>query len=153
MIQIPLTRGLVTTVDDNDHDLVKPHEWHVNACRNLYYARSGKRPGFYLHRLLLPDADRVEHIDGNGLNNQRSNLRPTTYSQSSITAPPKPGRLYKGVREYRPGRWSARIGGGGHLTHLGVYRTPEEAARVYDRAAYERWGDIAYLNLPEEMCK
>lgn len=154
MIQIPLTRGAVTIIDDGDYDLVNAHEWHINACRSTYYARSGTRAGIYLHRLLLPEAQRVEHIDGDGLNNQRHNLRPTTYSQSSITAPPKPGRLYKGVREYLPGRWSARIGGDGRPnTHLGAYPTAEEAARAYDQAAYERWGDLAYLNLPEQLCR
>jgi hypothetical protein len=151
VIEVPLTRGFVALIDDDDGDLVLAHKWRVNIQRNNNYGATGARPHIYLHRLLLPDSERVDHIDRDGLNNQRANLRAATHAQNLANSRPMHGRRFKGTREYKPGRWLARVGGDGR--HLGVFGSEEEAARAYDQAAYERWGDFAWLNFPEEVCK
>jgi hypothetical protein len=89
----------------------------------------------------------------NGLDNRRSNLRPATPSQNSGNArrPSDNTSGFKGVTFYgRTGRWRAYIGGHLRQRHLGYFRTAEEAARAYDEAAIDTWGEFAHLNFPKE---
>jgi len=99
----------------------------------------------------------VDHIDRNVFNNQKVNLRVVTPQQSSCNTGPKAGE-YKGVvKRGQYNRWRARIripnGGTKGTIYLGDFKTPEEAARVYDKKAFELNGKYAYLNFPEEWPK
>jgi len=82
---IPLTRGYTATIDEADVDLVAPYSWHAFPHRRTVYARAtidGRMT--MLHQLLCqtPDGLVTDHIDGNGLNNRRSNLRVVTNGEN-----------------------------------------------------------------------
>ena len=108
-----------------------------------------------LHRFLTnaPKGMVVDHIDGNGLNNRQSNLRVCTQRQNLYNSRPK-GRhsQYKGVcwDKYRK-RWVVYVRYEGRNIVVGRFRDEAEAARAYDRKAYELFGEYAYLNFPHEI--
>lgn len=145
--EIELTQGYKAIVDDEKYEWLTGFKWHV-AIRGkktkVYYAASTetKFRGF-MHNLLLPcpKGYMPDHVDGNGLNNQMSNLRIATRIQNAVNKPPYAGR-FKGV--YKTGdKWRARIE---KNIHLGYFFTPEDAARAYDAKAKELWGEFAWLN-------
>lgn len=134
--------------DAADAETVEAYRWHVsesNSVPGLFYAKtSGKRLRSTMHVLLM-DAPLVDHVNHNGLDNRRSNLRPATKSQNSANSRPQTGGTsqYKGVYLVtRLNRWAARIRG----QHLGYFNDESEAARAYDVAATEAFGEFAYLN-------
>lgn len=155
MIEIPLTKGQVALIDDADFDLVSKHKWHAKTSRNTYYAQTstrlpdGRKGKLKMHRLLLGLTDRsvhVDHIDGNGLNNQRSNLRTCTGSENmrnrGAASHNKSG--FKGVTWHKKGgHWRATIRLNGKYTHLGYFDTPAEAHAAYCKAADELHGEFA----------
>jgi hypothetical protein len=154
--EIPLTRGMVALVDDEDHDLVTAFKWHtmVATCGHRWYAvRSWRspRPGTeYMHRMLLA-AERgldVDHINGNGLDNRRVNLRLATRRQNNWNQRSFVGTSrYKGVHwATRDFVWTAHIKYDGRNRHLGNFKVEEEAAMAYDAAAKIHFGEFARLN-------
>lgn len=157
VIEVPLTRGMVTLIDDEDAPVVLAQgRWWAQKCRDVYYARrdvrrgDGKKNALFVHSLLT-GWPLVDHIDHDGLNNQRSNLRPATHAQNV-----RNGRMrnnntsgYRGVNlQGQCTRWKAKIGLNGRQIYLGLYGTAEEAARAYDEAAIELHGEFASLNFP-----
>ena len=110
-----------------------------------------------MHRLIWPTAPEIDHVDGDGLNNRRSNLREavgTKNQQNKMKACVGVSR-FKGVCPHRDGRWRANIRvpavgkGRGRQTHLGLFVDEEDAARAYDTAARKHFGEFARLNFPE----
>ena len=122
-----------------------------------------------IHRLImarvlgreLKRAEHVDHINGNGLDNRRENLRIATNSQNHGNRPKQRGNywsVYKGV--YRDSKrlhlgWYACIGSGKtpngvNREYLGRYESEVDAAKAYDKRAKELFGEFAYLNFPEE---
>lgn len=154
--------GRVALVDDADYDLVMRYRWHV-----VELDRPGRSCGPYavsaiydpppqrtirMHRLLV-SWPRTDHIDHNGLNNQRHNLRPASSGQNGANRRPNLGTSsqFKGVRWYpKLGKWCARATKDGHTFHLGYFASEIEAARAYDAAALTLWGEYAYLNNPDD---
>lgn len=105
-----------------------------------------------MHRFLLdvPEGMIVDHRDGNGLNNRRSNLRICTPAENSRNRRPHLGRKYKGV--YRRGNsYFASICVNGKSIYLGTFEHDEAAASAYDRAAKIYHGDFAYFNFPTSI--
>lgn len=155
MIQIPLPGGTAALVDDEDAAMVTQYKWVARESRNkrTFYAQrnvlleGGRRTTQQMHQLIM-GAIGVDHINGNGLDNRRSNLRVATQSQNSANSGPRSGR-YKGVTR-RGSRWRAQIRIDWHQMQIGTYDTAEDAARAYDRHAFEAWGEFAYLNFPDE---
>lgn len=150
--EIPLTQGRVALVDDADYAVVAAvGRWQVATCDGRLYARhGGNRWGIYLHKLLT-GWPLVDHVNGDGLDNRRANLRQATASQNgaNIAAPSHNTSGFKGVSLYRrTGRWRASLTLAGEHMHLGYFDTAEEAARAYDAAALNAWGDFARLNFP-----
>lgn len=103
-----------------------------------------------LHRAILspPKEKIIDHIDHNGLNNKRSNLRICTVTQNAANRRKGKGSsIFKGVYWYkRHQMWQARIRHKGKALHLGYFNDEPEAAKAYDKAAKEFWGEFAKLN-------
>jgi HNH endonuclease len=158
MKQIPLTRGYVALVDDDDFKFVSQFSWHVYIGKSGIYAMAwtrrvnGVRLKVRMHKAILPFPE-IDHRDGDGLNNQKHNLRACTRQQNIQNTKARSGTLspYKGViLERKNGKWRASImPANGIRISLGAYFTQEEAARAYDTAAKEHFGEFARLNFPE----
>lgn len=141
-------------VDDADYSLVSHLRWRakVESHTTYVYAHTpmvgGVRRTVKMHRMVLglTDADPgVDHLDGDGLNNCRSNLRVASQRTQVVRQGPRGSSGFKGV-SFSAGRWRARLALASGEKHLGRYDTAEEAARAYDTAALEHWGEDAYLN-------
>jgi len=151
-VKIDLGRGLYATVDDDDYRLVVGWRWCASRSHGITYAKANASPkDVLMHRVVLgltPGDPQVDHIDRDGLNNQRSNLRLASPSQNHANQATR--RLYKGVRQHPNGRWRATIVVDRKPTHLGYFDTAEDAAKAYDSAAVSAWGEFARLNVHEE---
>lgn len=149
MKTIPLTRGLHAMVDDEDFDMLNLVKWSTHGGKGKFYAYS-RKAGF-MHRYLKPVKApyQIDHIDGNSLNNQRSNLRICTRQQNQFNRTKKKncGSKYKGV-SWHPDRkyWVSVINLNGKRTHLGVFEDEIEAAKAYDQKAKELFGEFAKPN-------
>lgn len=149
-------------IDDEDYDLVSQYTWWVFKDTNghgIYanghkgYKDNGQPDRIFMHQLIM-DLRGVDHIDGDGLNNVRSNLRAATSSQNQANGRKRASATgYKGVSYTGAGqkKWKARINFQYKRTFLGVYATAEEAAHAYDSAAKEMYGEFAVLNFPESI--
>lgn len=158
--EITLSRGYVALVDDEDYDWlmvggkwsVRGHEPHLYAGRTIWEGK--KCHGETMHRLILPTTAQVDHINGDTLDNRRSNLREATPSQNSANRKRRADsrNKYKGVGRTAGGGapWLAAITVEGQSQHIGVFDTEEEAARAYDKFARALFGDFARLNFPVE---
>lgn len=159
MKEIRLSSGGIALVDDEDFDrVVEAGLWYAQASLNTSYAKqnirleSGRRTTRSMHNFVagLPY---VDHINGNGLDNRRANLRPATVSQNQANQRKRRDNTsgYRGVQWHPPGRtWRAVIRVKGRLISLGYYPVREDAARAYDRAAVEFFGPYARPNFPQE---
>ena len=118
-------------IDTNDIELVKPYKWHIKRSRNTSYCVSSvKGHKLFLHRLITGyngDKD-VDHIDHDGLNNRKVNLRVVEHKQNLLNQ----HNYNNGVYQVRSGRFRASIAPDGKTVYLGTYDTFEEAktARV-----------------------
>lgn len=145
--EIPLSRGLVTIVDDEDAAWLGRHKWSAQAARGgRFYAIRGY--GILMHRLILqpPEGFHCDHIDNDGLNNQRSNLRLVTRCENAQNARRKSRNStgYKGV-SFDGHRFVAQICANRQPRRLGRFKTAEEAYEAYCRAAAELHGEFARL--------
>lgn len=107
----------------------------------------------YLMGLNVGDPWSVDHIDHNGLNNRKCNLRLATVSQNGANSRKRAGTSsnYIGVRWHKLARkWDARIHHGKKEIYLGLYESEEQAARVRDIRAREIFGEFAKLNFPDQ---
>lgn len=155
--EIELTQNKWAIIDALDYELIAPFTWqaHTAGKNHTWYATSGRvdLPPLRMHALisLPPLGLEVDHIDGNGLHNFRSNLRWATHRQNTINWDQPQGEHGSGFRgvTLNYNRWQARITINGTRHHLGYYDTPEEAAKAYDEAARTHHGRFARLNFVE----
>lgn len=152
MRTIALTRGKVAVVDDGDFERISKFKWHAYKDQHhTWHARSSQRgKTILMHRFIMgfsPGDPDVDHRDGDGLNNRRSNLRKAhkAGNASNIAVRADSVSGIKGIR--RAGKkWSAQIKSCGKFRWLGTFDTKEDAAKAYDRAAIEHHGEFARGN-------
>jgi hypothetical protein len=170
MTDIPLPSGHVALIDDTDffreaivefadgttwrgvigltkwRAAIKPHTIYVINHKTI----GGKVREIRLHRAILDakPSDDVDHVNHNGLDNRRENLRIATSGQNAFNRSPNRGRqLPKGVSLHRKsGKYEAYIRYRRQKFHLGLHKTPELAAAAYDRAAHQLFGSFAQPN-------
>jgi hypothetical protein len=108
-----------------------------------------------MHRLILPDTEMVDHINHDGLDNRRSNLRPATQGQNqgNVTKTSRATTSqYKGVSWYpRYCKWIARAPRGARQATIGYFDSEVDAALAYDYVAREYFGEFACLNFPDRI--
>jgi hypothetical protein len=155
MKEIKLTQGKVALVDDDDYDYLNQWRWYAHKDKNTFYAlrkearnMSRIQKDIKMHRLIMntPDGMQVDHIDHDGLNNQKSNLRNCTSAQNGKNRQCNHNRKYKGVYIVKD-KYVARIHVDGKNCLLGYYETEIEALQSYDNAALKYYGEFASLNL------
>lgn len=156
MRDIHLINGAVAIVDDDDFVRLSAFRWRADrggyAVRMAHLGIDRKGRLVAMHRVVAAAApgDIVDHINGNRLDNRRSNLRLSTHAGNSQNRRATGASGFKGVTLHRQtGKWQAAIKPGGRNIHLGLFTDPVIAARSYDRAATEHYGDSARLNFPE----
>lgn len=149
---IKLQKGLVAIIDDCDYQRVSEKKWSAMKRGRQYRVISVPQHGekqVYLHRFILnaKPGQMVDHVNGDGLDNRRNNIRFCSPSQNMMNRGKtnKNSSGYKGVSCYRK-RWQAQITKDGVRYDLGVYDTKEEAARAYDRAAINIHGSFCRTN-------
>ena len=153
MKEIKLTKGYVTLVDDDDYDYLSQWSWwaHKKDDGTFYAERRyyiGKQQVCVLmHRIIMktPKGLVVDHIDHNGLNNQKSNLRNCTHKQNMCNRTSFGKSEYLGVYFYK-NLWHAQLRHNGKIIKLGSSKIEEEAARKYDIGAKIYHGEFANLN-------
>ena len=156
--EVPLSQGQVALVSRCDLERAISRRWHVAVSGGIAYAYSvllmceragGKRGLVSMHRWVLeaPPGVVVDHINGNGLDNRRSNLRLCRHAENIRNQRPQIGRSsrFKGVRK-RGDKWAAMIQHDGDKIWLGSFDDEERAARQYDRAARVLFGPFARTN-------
>jgi len=155
MKEVYLTRGFIAIVDDEDFERLSQNRWCYDGKRHAVRRGSkfsdGHQRIIYMHRDVIGATPEfvVDHINGNGLDNRKCNLRMCTVMENSrnqrLGARNTSG--FKGVHFHKGGqKWQAYIKHHGKRYHLGMYNTPEEAARAYDEAARLLFGEFALTN-------
>jgi hypothetical protein len=150
MKEIPLTQGKVALVDDEDFEAVSAVKWYAQQSR-VWYAAHKRDRLVYMHRMILtaPPGMQVDHINGNGLDNRRSNLRLCSNSQNhaNLRKRPETSSRFKGVYWNKARRkWHAQIKVNQCTFYLGLFESEEAAGAAYDRAAAEHFGVFSRLN-------
>lgn len=151
MKEIKLTRGKFAQVDDSDFEYLNLWRWHLYKSRNTYYAiRLENNKYIRMHRIIMntPAELTVDHIDHNGLNCQRHNMRNCTHEQNSKNMIQKRGNSnYIGVH-FRKDRnkYIAYIEKCSKKMYLGYFDNSIDAARARDYAAKKYYGEFANLN-------
>lgn len=159
MAELTLPSGHIALVDDADlATILAPGlHWHLAPAKDKdYVGRRWREGGRYRKQRLhsfLTGWSLVDHINGDGMDNRRANMRPATLAQNAQNAIGQRGSTspYKGVsliarRRSRP--WAAQIKKDKRVHYLGYFEAEEDAARAYDAAARELFGEYAYLNFP-----
>ncbi len=161
MKAIELTQGRAALVDDEDFDYINQWKWYLAKRKHLSYGVRNYRPNgnqgphmlLLMHRVILEYHELdiscldIDHIDGDGLNNCKLNLRLATRAENCRNGRKRSTSPYKGVAFINScGRWLAQIHVNGKHIHCGYHDTPEEAAGAYNRAALKYFGKFAKIN-------
>ena len=148
MKKISLTQGQYAIVDDADYNYLNSlGSWHFDRYAKKVTRKDGV---IYMHRLLLSakKGSYIDHINGNKLDNRRSNLRICTQQQNVHNSIGRKGTSkYKGVSwDKRRNKWKAIIGHNYKRIELGRFNTEEQAAKAYNKKAKELHREYAFLN-------
>lgn len=156
---IELSQNQITVVDADLFEDLNKYKWYADHDCNTFYARrtyknkEGKICRTRMHRLIMGVTDPtilVDHINGNGLDNRRSNLRIVNRAQNCYNRTVNKGSTskYKGVHwDKSRNKWRAKLQLNGKCIHIGYYDSEKEAAVEYNKMAVRRFGDFARLNV------
>ena len=148
---IPLTKGRFAMVDDEDFEKVNQFRWRLlkngrNEYAQAWIKSNNPKRLVYLHQFIMGfPGGFIDHKDGDGLNNQKFNLRTCSNSQNNANAKKRIDNTsgFKGVSFHKNrGRWCAKI----NNTHIGIFDSPIEAAIAYDTTALKVFGEFALTN-------
>lgn len=153
MAIISITQGKYALVDDEDFEYVNQFKWqyHYKGYAVSTFGKSPNRKNVKMHRLIInaPDHLQVDHINGNKLDNRKSNLRLCTNSENQRNTGKKSTNTsgYKGV-SWKKGnsKFAAQIQVEGKNKHIGYFHNPVDAAKAYNQKAIEYFGEFALLN-------
>lgn len=155
-ISTPKFPNTYAVVDDEDYAKLSRYKWCVTICNNKKYVsrgetKHGKTITYKMHNAIMPTSKKldIDHRDNDGLNNQKSNLRICTRSQNSWNGSSHIDGVskYKGVHFRRDiKKWTSQIKKGETRLTLGCFVNEIEAAKAYDAAAKELFGEFARLN-------
>jgi DNA-dependent RNA polymerase auxiliary subunit epsilon len=156
MIEIPLSQGFVALIDDEDYELVSKYKWHITTGKRAIYVTAStwvnkKQVNIIMHRLIMncPKGMEVDHINHEGLDNTRKNLRICTKSenQMNMNSNKNTTSKYKGIYWNKFSKsWLARIMLNQKSYNLGYFKCEEDAAIAYNKKAVEFFGEFAKLN-------
>ena len=153
--ELPLTRGLVATVDDDDYGYLALWKWYAQPRTGgggFYAVRRASRTRIvFMHRIVnaTPEGALTDHINGDGLDNRKSNLRTATPLQNMMNRIGKKRGTsrHKGVwldkQQAGQKQWHAGIRVDGRLRYLGRFKTEAEAGEAYAKAATCYFGEFA----------
>ena len=146
-----LGKGKFVLVDDEDFEKLNKYKWHFGTgyARRLSKGSHSTRKVIWMHRVIMntPSNMVIDHIDGEGLNNQKYNLRnclPKENARNTRIASNNTSG-YKGVYRFHKS-WRAVIFLNGKMIHLKMCSTPLEGAKIYNEAAIKYHGEFASLN-------
>ena len=159
MATILTTDGTEFEVDDSLYDQLNQYTWYVRGKPRAYAYTHINGATIDMHVLVaklsgLSTTNEIDHKDRNSYNNKLDNLRECTRSQNMANTKVPPGKYssYRGVSYYkRRGKFSAHIKVNQKKKYLGSFEDEVQAAKVYDAAAYEAFGEFATLNFPEDF--
>jgi hypothetical protein len=161
--RIPLTQGKYAIVDPEDYERLNSHKWYAINCKNTFYAgrnssvpKTKKRLYIKMHNQVInpPKGLILDHINRNGLDNRKANLRPVTCAQNILNRPyvfkRKNSRSkYKGVTWHKAqNKWQVQICYNGKHKTIAYFQNEIDAAKAYDEAAKKYHKDFAVLNFP-----
>ena len=156
--KIQLTQGKYAIVDDEDFEYLNQWKWYCHKCPSgICYATAnikidGNYTSFRMHRLIMKVYDKkvfIDHIDHDGLNNQKSNLRESTQSENQRNRGKQRNNTsgFKGVFwNKKAKKWIPAIRINGKMIALGCFDCKIKAAEAYNFAAIEYHGEFAHLN-------
>ena len=162
MKEIPLSRGMVALVDDEDSEDLSRFKWYAHPTHHTFYAArgirlNGKHIIEMMHRRILDvePGELVDHKNHNGIDNRRENIRTCTVAENAKNRLKRTSASsrFKGVCwDAINKKWKASIKLNKKLRHIGLFADEEDAARAYDREAVKTFGAFRCLNFQEEPC-
>ncbi len=148
MKEIQLSQGKIALVDDEDYERVNKYKWYYKKRNENYGAARSNLVG-YMHRFILNTTIEIDYINGNPLDNRKTNLRLCSHAENmcnmSKHTDNKSG--YKGVFwSKRSNKYQVQIMVRGKKIHLGLFTDLQEAAKAYNIAALEYFNKFSKLN-------
>ena len=149
--KIPLTQDKFALVDDADFDELNQYKWYASFTHGIWYVQrseyiNGKQKNIKMHRQIMdfPSSKDIDHINHDGLDNRRYNLRVCNHSKNMKNRYMQKNNTSGliGVSwNKRIKKWHAQIGNENKNIHIGYFENKEEANRAYNKKAIELFGE------------